>query len=99
MLYLNHLFQLLPVVLAIVAAVSCAIRFAKDRRRYDKWAMLLGTLSSLLLIVAQTSWWTTYIITNSLQGTVFANTLWTVFNSTSMVTLILISQPWRLKND
>jgi len=99
MLYLHYFFQLLPVMLAIVAAIVCSVRFTRDRRRHDKLTMLLATVSSVLLIIAQTSWWTTYLISNSLQGTVFANTLWTVFNSTSMVTLILISQPWRLKND
>jgi len=92
---LHHLFQILPIVLAFVAAISCSISFARDRRTQDKVGMVIACLSSVLLIVAQTSWWTTYLIEHSLQGTVFANTIWTVFNSTTMIAFILLAHPWR----
>jgi hypothetical protein len=92
---MQHLFQILPIVLACVAAVACSVRFGRGRRHHDRLAMALATLSSVLLIVAQTSWWTTYLIEHSLQGTEFANAIWTIFNSTTMVTFILMAQPWR----
>jgi len=92
---LNYLFQLLPIVLAIIAAISCSYRYTQDRRKYDRWAMLLAVLSSILLIVAQTSWWATYILNNSLQGTELANFIWTAFNSLVMICLIMISRPWQ----
>lgn len=92
---INYFFQLSPVILAIIAAISCSYRFAKDRRKHDRLAMLLSVVSSLLLIVAQTSWWVTYAIEGNLLGTVFANNIWTVFNSLIMICLILFAQPWR----
>lgn len=93
--FLHHFFQLLPIALACIAAVTCSIRFSKDKRKADRAAMMLGAFSSILLIIAQTSWWTTYLIENSLQGIVFANYVWTVFNSAIMITLIMTSNAFR----
>jgi len=94
---LNYILQILPIGLAIIAVISCSIRFHKDRRKHDRLAMLLSVVSSILLIVAQTSWWVTYAIEGNLMGTVFANHVWTVFNSLIMVCLIMFAQPWRQK--
>ena len=92
---LQHFFQILPIILACTAAVVCSIRYSSDRRKSDRTTMLLSVLSSVLLIVAQTSWWATYLIENSLQGTVFANYIWTVFNSLVMLTFIISANPLR----
>ena len=94
---LLHFFQLLPIILAVIAGVSCSIRFARDRRKHDRWAMVLAVISSVLLIVAQTSWWATYVLDGNLLGTVFANNVWTVFNSLVMICLIMMAHPWRIK--
>lgn len=93
---LNYIFQILPIILAAIAAVSCAKRFAIDRRRHDRIGMIFGTISAVILIIAQTSWWATYAINGSLQGTEFANFLWTVFNNTIMICLIFMAKPWRI---
>jgi hypothetical protein len=91
----NHFFQLLPVFLACIASVTCARRFNTGRRKQDKLVMALATVCSLMLIIAQTSWWTTYIVDGNLLGTVFANTIWTIFNTLIMVTLIIVSDPFK----
>lgn len=91
----NHFFQLLPVILACIAAITCAHRFNSGRRKQDKIVMALSVTCSLLLIVAQTSWWTTFLIEGNLLGTIFADTIWTIFNSLIMVTLIIISDPFK----
>ena len=54
-------------------------------------SMLLATVASILLIIAQTSWWTSYVLNNSLEGTEFANYIWAVFNSLTMIVFIIIS--------
>ncbi len=92
---LPYIFEILPIILAVIASISCAIRFSRDRRVHDRLAMLIAIISSILMIVAQTSWWVTYAIDGNLMGTTFANGVWTVFNSLSMLCLILFAQPWR----
>lgn len=92
---MRHLFEIIPIILACIAAVSCAMRVTKDRRKHDRWGMLLGSISAILLIIAQTSWWAGFVLAGSLQGTWWANAIWTVFNTLTMGTLILLSQPWR----
>ena len=93
----NYFFQIVPIFLAVIASISCSIRFARDRRKQDRLAMLVAVVCSILMIVAQTSWWVTYAIEGNLLGTVFANNIWTIFNSLIMICLILIAHPWRTK--
>ena len=92
---INYFFQILPIILAVIAIISCSYRFSKERRKYDRYAMLLSIISSFIMIIAQTSWWVTYAIEGNLMGTIFANNLWTIFNSLIMVCLILLAHPWR----
>lgn len=92
---LQHIFELIPVLLAVIAAGSCATSYHRDRRKHTRTAMLLAIVASVLLIVAQASWWTTRLYTHSLQGTEFANAIWTIFNSLTMVVYILMASPWR----
>jgi hypothetical protein len=63
------------------------------RRLRDKIINAMSIGSAVLLIVAQTSWYTTSVILNRLEDTVYINTVWTVFNSLVMVLIILISLP------
>lgn len=93
----QYFFELLPVVLAFVAAVSCSIRYHRDRRHHDRLAMALAILASLMLIAAQTSWWATVLYQHSLQGTEFSNFIWTAFNSLTMIIYIIMASPWRMQ--
>lgn len=92
---INYFFQILPIALAFISVFACASRFAKDRRRHDRFAMILAIVCSLLLIIAQTSWWVSYAIQGNLLGTEFSNVVWTIFNSLIMICLIILAQPWR----
>ncbi len=92
---LKYIFELLPVMLAFAAAISCSVRFTVERRKDYRVAMIIAAVCAILLVVAQTSWWVSYAINGNLQGTVFANTIWTIFNSLTMVTFIMVSSPWR----
>lgn len=94
---LEYVFELVPVVLALVAAVTCASRYSRERRRSDRIVMVLGVVCSILLIFAQTSWWTSYVLQGNLVGTKIANVIWTVFNTLVMISFILASLPRRPK--
>lgn len=90
---LHHILQLFPVILALIAAVLCTQSYATGRRRQDKTVMALGVLCALMLIVAQTSWWTTYLIQGNLLGTWFANSIWVIFNALTMIVFIILAYP------
>ena len=89
---MHHILEALPIVLAIYAAIICARQYVLDRRKHHRRVLLLGVLNSLILIVAQTSWYVTYVINGNLVGTWFADQLWTVFNSTTMIAYILLAR-------
>ena len=89
---MQHIFEALPIVLAVYAAIICARQYALDRRKHHKRVLLLGVLNSLILIVAQTSWYVTYVVNGNLVGTWFADQLWTVFNSLTMLAFILLAR-------
>lgn len=89
------LFETLPVVLAIVATVLCAIRYSAERRGRDRLVMALAVVCALLLIVGQLSWWVSYLLMHDNLGTYFANLIWTAFNCLMMTLLILLAAPRR----
>ena len=88
---LNLVFNILPIGLAIVSAIMCTRRFHEDRRRHDRIVMASAVVCSILLILAQTSWWTSYAIEGYLQGTWFANVIWALFNILVTVTFIMFA--------
>ncbi len=85
------IFELVPVGLALVAAVLCSMRAREAKTRQYRLSLMLGVVCAVLLIVAQTSWWGTYIVQGHLEGTWLANIIWTVFNSLVMVAFILLA--------
>lgn len=93
---LAHVFELSPVILAMVAAVTCADRYSRARRKCERAAMAIGVLCALLLIFAQTSWWTSYVIQGLGLATQIADAAWTAFNSLVMIAFILLSRPRRV---
>lgn len=88
---MQRIFESVPILLACYSAVTCAKHYITDRRKHTRRVLLLGTICSLLLIIAQTSWYVTYVINGSLLGTWFANQIWTIFNSLTMLTFILLA--------
>lgn len=98
MKYVITSIEFIPVILAIVSMIITAASFKNLRRRQDFIVKILMLIASVLLIVAQTSWWQSVIIDNDLMGTWFSNQVWLVFNTIVMITFILSSLP-RNKND
>lgn len=84
----QYIFELIPLLLAIIAIAVCAMRLRNDRRRTTRTKMILSIVSAVLLIVAQSSWVNSYLINGNLLGTVFADYVWTFFNSLVMSSFI-----------
>lgn len=83
--------ELVPIGLAIVSVISCTRSLFRERRRVTKVTSGFGLVCSLILIVAQSSWWTSYAINGNIEGTVWANTLWTIFNTLTMTAFIVMT--------
>ena len=87
------IFELLPVVLAAIAVVLCGMRYSAECKRSVRIPMLMGVVCGMLLIIAQTSWWTSIRIEGAAFGTPFADALWTAFNSIVMGCFIYMAWP------
>ena len=90
---MNSIVELFPVGLALVAIATSSIMYNRTRRKYDKVRSLFGIIIAVVMIIAQTSWYTTSVIMGKLEDTVFANALWTIFNSLTMILIIMYSVP------
>lgn len=87
------IFEFLPVVLAAMAVVLCGLRYSAECKTSVRVPMLLGVICGLLLIIAQTSWWTSIRVEGLTVGTAFADALWTLFNSLVMSCFIYMALP------
>jgi Na+/melibiose symporter-like transporter len=85
--------DLLPVLLAIVAIFFLSKRFNTDRRKSGRFVYFMATVCAIIMIVAQLSWWASSVLQEDFMGATFANILWTLFNSLTMITFILMSYP------
>ena len=88
---MQNIFEAIPIILACYAALICAKQYINDRRKQHKRLMLLGIICALLLIIAQTSWYVTYVVQGNLLGTVFSDQIWTIFNSLTMLAFIMLA--------
>lgn len=85
--------EFIPIILACVAIVTCSSRYIHERRKSTKFSLFLATIASMLLIIAQTSWWDSVVNQDDLLGTVFANHIWLLFNTLTTFIFITISYP------
>lgn len=90
-----QLFELFPIVLAVIAIITSSIMYGRVRRKSDKIRSILSILCSILLILAQSSWYTAAVVMGKLEDTWFANQIWTIFNTLVMVLIITQSLPRR----
>jgi phosphotransferase system glucose/maltose/N-acetylglucosamine-specific IIC component len=84
----QHIFEALPVLLAILAAVSCSKKYTQVRHHRDRAGLIGAVIASILLTIAQTSWWVASLVEGRLEDTIFANYVWTVFNTIVMLVFI-----------
>ncbi len=95
----SSFFESLPIILAVIAIVISAKAFHLSRRKADKVRCVLSITIAALLIIAQSSWYITSVILGRVEDTTFANNLWTVFNSLTMLVLIMFPGPRVFKNE
>lgn len=88
---MRYLFEIFPVILAIISIYACTRRYQEARRHTDKITFILAIVASSLLILAQFTWMWQYFIQGDLMGTWIANTIWTIFNATVMVCFIYMA--------
>lgn len=87
-------FEMIPVFLAITSAILCSMKYSKERRTRTKAIMLIGIVCSVLLLIAQLSWWTSVVIQgNTYDASKFADILWTMYNNLTMMAFIVASYP------
>ncbi len=91
MLTIESFFRLVPIFLAVIAAILCARRFYSDRRKHDRMVMTLSVMCSIMLILAQTSWWSSSILEGSLKGAWFTNIIWNIYDALVAITFIVLS--------
>lgn len=89
----NAIIEFIPVGLAIVAIYFASGNLAHIRRTRDRVANVLGMVAAIILVVAQSSWYTSAVLEGNLEGTWFANQLWTIFNSLVMIMIIIATYP------
>jgi len=85
-------FELAPVILAMASALLCSVRASVERGRLRVF-FTLATIASVLLILAQTSWWSVIIfqlkeVTPYIDDDA-ANMVWTLFNITVTIAFIV----------
>ena len=89
---LLHVLQGMPVMLAFIAIVCCAVRMHHEKRKDTKILMLLQTIAAGLMLVAHSSWWNLYIKI-AILGETLAGEVWTLFHALTMVIFILVALP------
>lgn len=88
-LFFKAIFEAIPVALAFIALVMCLHTLHKPRRRNDRFVLSISAVASLLMLVAQSSWWATSVLGAASDGQWWANALWTIFNTLVMVVFII----------
>ena len=91
--------DLIPILLAVVALIKMSTAFEHMRRMRDRAILLFGCISASLLIVAQLSWWSTFVLKQELFDDWYVNYIWTAFNSLTMLTFILFAAPRKHDTD
>lgn len=84
--------DLLPVFLAVIAIISLAKSYNHYRRTIDRFIAILASISASVMLVAQLSWWSSHIFEGRIVDLLFANYLWTVFNTLTMIVFILFAR-------
>lgn len=93
--------ELLSIILGIVAIIINSLSVMRYGRKSDRIRAVLSIIASILLIIAQTSWYVSNTIMGLPYDILWADNIWTVFNA--LVMIIFIAFPGirllRTRND
>lgn len=86
---ISDVLDMIPLIIGGIALVVSIHAYPKIRRRIDRIWVIIAVINTMIMLVAQMSWFVAANVLHSLQDTSFANYLWTVFNTISMVLVLL----------
>ena len=89
MILFKAIFESIPLFLAVFVILLSVKNYSIPRRKTDRVNIILMSFTSLMLLVAQSSWWATSVIGESHKGQWWANIIWTLFNSFVMICFLL----------
>lgn len=82
---LSHIPELIPVGLAMVAMFASIRALNKRHTSIRKVQLILGIVASLLLVVAQLSWFSTLMYSLHAIDSSIIDKVWSIFNSLVML--------------
>lgn len=80
-----------PVMLSLAAIVYCSIVFPRVAPR-NRLLLVVCIFSMFILTFAQTSWSVSYFLHGSQVGMWWADRLWTIFNTSVVIIVFMISR-------
>lgn len=86
---ISDILDMIPLIVGCVALVVSVHAYPKIRRKIDRIWVIIAVINTIIMMVAQMSWFVAAHLLGNLQDTSFANYLWTVFNTISMVLVLL----------
>ena len=93
---MRYVLESLPMMLAILVFMASILRFGIATTYEGRIALVWTGVNAALLMLAQASWWKSYLIDSDLIGTDWSNHLWTVFNTSVMsLCLYMLLVPFR----
>ena len=84
----ESIFWFLPILLACISVIVCSMEFTRTNNFKTKFLLFLSIIASMLLILAQTSWWSTFSINHSAQVTNFEQSAWLMFNTITPIVFV-----------
>ncbi len=81
---MRYVLESLPVTCAILVLMASVLRFGIATTHEGRIAIVWIGINSVMLMLAQASWWKSYLLDNNLIGTDWSNYVWTVFNTSVM---------------
>jgi len=85
---MTTIFELIPVAMAFAVAIFSSTAYTKARRIHDRTMLIMATLAAIMLIIAQTSWYST-LTGGGVDDPTWVNNLWTLFNTTVMSAFLI----------
>lgn len=80
-----------PIILGIYATIICSHKYVLDRRKKGRRILMLSTIASLLMLIGQVSWFSTFVLEHRVVSTEFSANIWAVYNSLTMLIYILLA--------
>lgn len=85
-----HILESVPIVFGVCVLIASFFRYMTALSTICRVAILWISFNTFLLIVAQSSWWYSTLVLFDLKGEIWANVVWTMFNTSVMAFQMLL---------